>query len=49
MEQYDAAVSKRLAGTPGDARLSAGGSERVPEDYRRYIARYYESLAKAKK
>ncbi|MEO6212331.1 MAG: hypothetical protein ABIP65_01770, partial [Vicinamibacterales bacterium] len=49
LEQHDAAVSKRLASTLGDARLSAGGSERVPEEYRRFIAKYYESLAKAKK
>ncbi|MEO5897382.1 MAG: DUF4175 family protein [Vicinamibacterales bacterium] len=49
LEQHDAAVSKRLASPRGDARLSAGGSERVPEDYRRFIAKYYESLAKVKK
>ena len=49
LEQHDAAVSRRLAGTLGDARLSAGGSERVPEDYRRFIAKYFESLAKVKK
>jgi hypothetical protein len=49
LEQHDAAVSKRLAGALGDARLNAGGSERVPEDYRRFIAKYYESLAKVKK
>jgi hypothetical protein len=49
MEQHDAAVSKRLAGTLGDARLNTGGSERVPDDYRRFIAKYYESLAKVKK
>ena len=49
MEQHDAAVSRRLAGTLGDARLSAGGSERVPDDYRLFIAKYYESLAKVKK
>ena len=29
-------------------RLSAGGSERVPDAYRRLIARYYESLARKK-
>jgi hypothetical protein len=29
-------------------RLSAGGSDRVPEDYRQLIARYYESLARKK-
>ncbi|HXG53784.1 MAG TPA: hypothetical protein VNJ03_00250, partial [Vicinamibacterales bacterium] len=49
MAAHDAAVSRRLALTLGDARLSGGGSDRVPEDYRRFIAKYYESIAKAKK
>ena len=49
LEQHDAAVSKRLAGKTGDARFSAGGSDRVPEEYRRFIAKYYESLARVKK
>jgi len=29
-------------------RLSAGGSERVPDAYERLIARYYEALARGK-
>ena len=33
----------------GALTMSAGGSERVPDSYRRLIARYYESLAKVKK
>jgi hypothetical protein len=49
IEQHEAAVSRRLAGKIGEERLSAGGSERVPEEYRRFIARYYESLARVKK
>ncbi|MBA3298314.1 MAG: hypothetical protein H0U19_15420 [Acidobacteria bacterium] len=48
MERHEAAVSKRLANTLGDARLSGGGSDRVPDEYRRVIAKYYESVAKAK-
>ena len=49
MEQHDAGVSKRLAGKTGDERFNAGGSDRVPEEYRRFIAKYYESLASVKK
>ena len=49
MEQHDASVSRRLAGKIAEARLSAGGSDRVPEEYRQFIAKYYESLAKVKK
>ena len=49
IERYEAAVSQRLAGTLGDARFSAGGSERVPDDYRLVISKDSESLAKVKK
>ena len=49
LEEHDAAVSRRLANALGDHRLSAGGSDRVPEQYRRLVARYYESLAKSRK
>ena len=49
IEEHDAAVSRRLARTLGDERLSAGGSQRVPEQYRQLVAKYYESLAKGKK
>jgi hypothetical protein len=45
LEEHDAAVSKRLAKTLGEDRLNGGGSDRVPEQYRRLVARYYESLA----
>lgn len=45
LEEHDAAVSKRLAKTLGEDRLNAGGSQRIPEQYRRLVARYYESLA----
>lgn len=49
LEKHDAAISQRLAQRLSEDRLSAGGSERVPDQYRVRIARYYESLAKAKK
>jgi hypothetical protein len=49
LEARDAAASRRLAKTMGEDKLSAGGSERVPEQYRRLVAKYYESLAKTRK
>jgi hypothetical protein len=42
-------VSRRLGKVLGEQRLSAGGSQRVPEQYRHLVAKYYESLAKVKK
>ena len=49
LEQREAAISQRLSAKLAEARLSAGGSDRVPEAYRHSIAKYYESLAKVKK
>jgi hypothetical protein len=49
LESRDAAVSRQLAKALGEDRFNAGGSERVPEHYRRLVARYYESLARARK
>lgn len=49
LEARDADASKRLAASLGDARLSAGGNERVPEKYRKLVARYYEALGKPRK
>jgi hypothetical protein len=49
LEEHDAAVSRRLAKALGENGLSAGGSQRVPEQYRHLVAKYYESLAKVKK
>jgi hypothetical protein len=49
LEKYESGVSERLARKLSEDRLSAGGSDRVPEHYRRLIARYYESLARVKK
>jgi hypothetical protein len=49
LERTEAAASARLARRAAEDRLNAGGSDRVPDGYRRLIARYYESLARAKK
>ena len=49
LEKYEASLSDRLAHRQSQDRLNGGGSERVPESYRAWIARYYESLAKVKK
>ena len=49
LEEHDAEVSRRLARALGEDRLNGGGSERIPEHYRRLVAKYYESLAKVKR
>jgi hypothetical protein len=49
LEKYEASLSDRLARRQSQDRLNGGGNERVPESYRAWIARYYESLAKVKK
>ncbi len=49
LEKYEAAVSDRLAKARAEDRLSAGCSQRVPDRYGRRIAKYFESLAQAKK
>ena len=49
LERTEAAASARLAKQAAQDRLSAGGSDRVPDAYRKLIARYYESLARPKK
>jgi hypothetical protein len=48
LERYEASVIARAARRGLPDRLSAGGSDRAPDDYRQVIARYYESLAKKK-
>ena len=48
LDRYDASVVARAARKGLQDRLSAGGSDRVPDDYRQLIARYYESLARKK-
>jgi hypothetical protein len=49
LERYEAAASARVQTKDGKDRLNGGGSDRVPDGYREMIARYYESIAKAKK
>jgi hypothetical protein len=49
LEKYEASVSDRLARGKTQERLNGGGSDGVPESYRAWIARYYQSLAKVKK
>jgi hypothetical protein len=48
LDRFDASVIAKAARKSADQRLSAGGSDRVPDAYRRLIARYYESLARKK-
>jgi hypothetical protein len=48
LEQYESAVAARLARKLAEDRLSAGGSDRVPDAYRPSVSRYFESLAKGK-
>ncbi len=48
LERYEAAIVARAARRSLQDRLSAGGSDRVPDEYRQLIARYYESLARKK-
>ncbi len=45
LERYEAAVSDRLTKKEGADRLSAGASDRVPEQYRDLVAKYFQSLA----
>ncbi len=49
LEQYEASLSDRLARRPPEDRLNGGGSTGVPDRYRTWIARYYQSLATVKK
>jgi hypothetical protein len=49
LERYEAAASDRLAKKLAEDRLNGGGSEGVPDAYKRLIARYYESLARVKR
>ncbi len=48
LDRYEASVVAKAARRGLDDRLSAGGSDRVPDAYRKLIARYYESLARKK-
>ena len=47
LERYEAGVADKLSRLTAD-RLRAGGSDRVPDEYQRRIANYFEALAKKK-
>jgi hypothetical protein len=49
LEGTEAAVAGRLSTALAKDRLRAGGSERVPEGYRRRVSKYFESIATVKK
>jgi hypothetical protein len=49
LERREAAASQRLARKRSEDRFSAGGSDRVPDGYRRSVAKYFELLARDKK
>ncbi len=49
LERTEATVAGRLSTALAKDRLRAGGSDRVPEAYRRRVAKYFESLAAIKK
>ena len=46
LERYEAGVADRLSRALTADRLRAGGSDRVPDEYQRRIAKYFEALAK---
>ncbi len=48
LDRYEASIIARAARKSLQDRLSAGASDRAPDDYRTLIARYYEALAKKK-
>jgi hypothetical protein len=48
LERVEATIVATAARKSLQDRLSAGGSDRVPDEYRQLIARYYESLARKK-
>jgi len=49
LERTEAAVSAQAARDAARNRLSAGGSTRVPDEYQKLIARYFESLARPRR
>ena len=48
LERYEAGVADRLSRALSADRLRAGGSDRVPDEYQRRIAKYFEALANKK-
>jgi hypothetical protein len=49
LDRYESALAGRLQKNTAGDRLSAGGSQRVPDGYRQSVSKYFESLAKAKR
>lgn len=49
LERAEGSVAGRLAAALAKNRLRAGGSERVPDAYRRRVSKYFESIATIKK
>jgi hypothetical protein len=45
LERAESSAASRLSAALARDRLRAGGSERVPDAYRRQVSRYFESLA----
>jgi archaellum component FlaC len=48
LEQLQVSLAQQLAEKENRERLNAGGDNRVPEEYRELVDRYYQSLAKRK-
>ena len=48
LERYESGLADQLSRALTADRLRAGGSDRVPDEYQRRIANYFESIAKKK-
>jgi hypothetical protein len=48
LERYESGLADKLSRALTADRLRAGGSDRIPDEYQRRIAKYFESLAKKK-
>jgi hypothetical protein len=45
LERAEASVANRLSAALAKDRLRAGGSERIPDAYRKRVSKYFESIA----
>jgi hypothetical protein len=45
LERAESSAASRLSTALARDRLRAGGSDRVPDAYRRQVSRYFESIA----
>jgi hypothetical protein len=48
IERYESSLSEQLRQRETKDRLNAGGDERLPDEYREMVAKYYQLLAKEK-